>query len=440
MRHVLPLFAALALGAAGHAQERIAPPPPDPVPDVWPAAAAVPDDTLPAPVPRGPQSVPPPPPDVLGPYPPYPPPGAYPYPPPRAVYTDPANPGFWMGVDALVWWVKNQPVPSTLVTTGPAAAGADAGGLGVPGTVPLGGPINYGSLGGFQLFAGGWFTPAHTFGMDGSLFALSTRAAGWSVIDRSGTGAVVINEPVAGAPFFTQVSAPGVSTGVVSVVSTTRLVGGDLNLLYNAYRGDGWNLTLLGGFKALELRETLNVVADSGLFVTTTYTDNLGNVLASAGPGSSVTVADHFLTRNQFYGGQVGARLQFLGGRWSFDATGKLALGGVHQTVSVSGDTAVFPNGGSPVFLSGGNYATIQSGQYSANRFAAVPSLQLRLGYQFTPFLRGTIGYNFTYLSSVVRPGDQIDNTFDGVRHPLVPMTTSGYWAQGITLGLQFSF
>jgi hypothetical protein len=70
----------------------------------------------------------------------------------------------------------------------------------------------------------------------------------------------------------------------------------------------------------------------------------------------------------------------------------------------------------------------------------AVPGFQLTVGYQFTPFIRGTIGYNFLLISNVVRPGNQIDNTYDGVVHPLVPMTNTSYWTQGINLGLQVSF
>jgi hypothetical protein len=54
--------------------------------------------------------------------------------------------------------------------------------------------------------------------------------------------------------------------------------------------------------------------------------------------------------------------------------------------------------------------------------------------------MRGTIGYNFMYLSHVVRPGNQIDNTFDGVSHPGVPFSQSGFWTQGINIGLHFIF
>ena len=43
------------------------------------------------------------------------------------------------------------------------------------------------------------------------------------------------------------VSAPGVETGIVDVHSTTQLWGADVNALYGLYRGNGWNVSLLGG-------------------------------------------------------------------------------------------------------------------------------------------------------------------------------------------------
>ncbi len=118
----------------------------------------------------------------------------------------------------------------------------------------------------------------------------------------------------------------------------------------------------------------------------------------------------------------------------------KLAIGDTHEVVTVNGTTTVFPVNGAQVPLIGGNYATLQIGRYSMDRFALAPEGQLNVGYQITPWLRGQIGYDFLYLSSVARPGNQIDNTYDGVTHPLVPMTSSTYWAQGLTLSLQFDF
>ena len=340
----------------------------------------------------------------------------------------------------LLWWTKNQPLPVPLITTGPASEGANAGALGAPGTSSLDGPLHNELEGGFRLALGGWFTPAHILGMDGSIFFLGQSNSGFSAYDRSGTGAFVINEPVSGAPFITQVSAPGVDTGGVSVNAYTRFWGADTNLMLNLYRSNGLTVNLLGGFRYMQLEEMINITANSEMLTPTNYTDNLGNILVSAPAGSGVSVIDQFGTRNDFYGGQIGTSFEYVLDRWSFGAVGKIALGTTHETVWVNGFTNVYPTNAAPVALSGGNYATLQTGRYSSDHFAYAPTAQFNLGYQFTPFIRGTIGYEFMYLSNVVRPGNQIDNTYDGVVHPIVPMTSSSFWAQGFNISLRFSY
>jgi hypothetical protein len=360
---------------------------------------------------------------------------------PRVVLRDPAgDPVFWIGVEGLVWWSKNQPLPLPLVTTGPASQGSTAGNLGEPGTQSLNGSLDYGAEGGVRVYAGGWFDSAHTLGMDGSLFDLGQQSAQFGVSDPSGTGNFVINEPVAGAPFSTQVSAPGLATGDVLVRATSRFGGGDLNLLFNLYRNNGWTVNLLGGYRYLELDESLGITANSTLFTTATFTDNLGNVLVTAPPGSGLLVIDEFRTKNQYNGGQFGAEFQYLWQRFSVNGAVKVALGDTHEVVSINGSTNVFPVNSSPVTLIGGNYATLQIGHYAKDRFAVAPEVLFSLGYQITPWLRGQIGYDLLYLSSVARPANQIDNTYDGAAHPGVPLASSSYWAQGLNLGLQFSF
>jgi hypothetical protein len=456
MRHGRLTTIACLLSFAGilQAQERVPLPPPDPAP----AEASLPPPPAPTPQiqqpPEGPPQVSPSAPyppsptpfyaplRVYGPYPP--PPGAYvapaPYSPPVVVGDPAGNPCFWIGVDALIWWTKNQPLPVPVVTTGPASQGANAGNLGAPGTTSLVQEFDSGVVGGARLFLGGWFDTDHTIGMDGSLFILGRQSTSFSVFDRSGIGNFVINEPVASAPFITQVSAPGAETGSVVVGATTQFGGGDVNVLYNLLRAHGWSLNLLGGYRYLELEETLGIVANSTLFTTTIYIDNMGNVLATAPPGSSVTVIDEFRTKNQFNGGQVGVEAQYLWNRVVFGGAAKLAIGDTHEEITVNGTTRVFPVNGNPVSLIGGNFASLQIGRYTSDHFALAPELQLNVGYQFTPCLRGLIGYDFLYLSSVARPGNQIDNTYDGATHPTVPMASSSFWAQGLNLSLQFSF
>jgi hypothetical protein len=351
-----------------------------------------------------------------------------------------SNPIFWIGGDGLLWWTKNQPLSVPLLTTGPASQGASAGNLGVPGTTSLNAPLDYDAVGGIRLYAGGWFDDDQKFGLDGSLFILGWQSASFGAIDKSGTGDFVINEPVPGAPFITQVTAPGLATGNAAVVASSRLAGGDIDLRYNLYRLQGCTINLLAGFRYLQLDETLTITSVSNPFGTTTYNDSMGNVLATATPGSTIILIDQFRTRNQFYGGQVGAEFQYLSGRWSLGATTKLGIGGTQETITINGSTTVFPVNAPPVPLQGGNFANLQIGRYTQDRFAVAPEVQLNVGYQITHWMRGVVGYDFLYLSSVARPGNQIDNNYDGVVHPQVPMASSSYWAQGLTFSLQFGF
>jgi hypothetical protein len=166
----------------------------------------------------------------------------------------------------------------------------------------------------------------------------------------------------------------------------------------------------------------------------------MGNTLATAPPGSAIGVIDQFETRNQFNGGQIGAEFQYMWNRWLIGGMAKLAIGDMHEVVIINGITNVYPVNGTPVYLTGGNYATFQAGRYATDRFAMAPEGQLKIGYAFTPWISGQVGYNFLYLSSVARPGNQIDNTYDGVAHPGVPMASSTFWSQGLTVSLQFNF
>ena len=112
------------------------------------------------------------------------------------------------------------------VTTGPGSEGMNAGNLGMPGTVSLNQPLNYGVAGGFRLSAGGWFDIDHTIGVDGGFFVLGRQSSGFSVVDRSGTGAFVIDEPVPGVPFSTPGQRPGYRDRRRQRPHEQRLLGG----------------------------------------------------------------------------------------------------------------------------------------------------------------------------------------------------------------------
>jgi hypothetical protein len=441
MRNGLLLFVTwLMIGITrASAQEPLPPPPPPPVllEANAPGGPALPDQ--PEPYAPPPPSLPPP-----SPYPPVPAPIApLPDAPPCVtVVAQPVdNPRFWIGVDGLAWWIKSQPLSVPLLTTGPVAEGSFAGNLGVPGTRVIDSPLDYGAASGLRLAAGGWFDHDHHFGMDGSVFYQAQRSAGFSAGDPSGVGTYVINEPLVGSSAWTQVSGPGLDTGSALVNTTSRFWGGDVNAFYSFQTGHGWSVSLLGGFRYLNLEETLTISNSTTLLVDAVYTDGNGNVLVSAPLGTNSSQFDFFGTRNQFYGGQLGVRFERPIGPWFIGGAAKLALGATEEVVTIHGNTLVDPVNAAPVSLMGGTFATAtNSGRFCEDRFAVVPEFQANLGYQFGCWARVMIGYNFLYWSNVARPGTQIDNTNNGVSRPLVPMTNSAFWAQGVNFSLLFSF
>src|SRR5262249_57995102 len=126
----------------------------------------------------------------------------------------------------------------------------------------------------------------------------------------------------------------------------------------------------------------------------------------------SFSITDQFHTTNDFYGGQVGFDFECRRGHWFLGWTTKVAIGGVHQAVDVNGttSTSVFTGPNAGTFTSPGGLLAQPTniGQIGRDRFAVVPEVGVKVGFQVTDHLRAYAGYNFLYMSSVVRPGDQI--------------------------------
>src|SRR5207253_3067579 len=120
-----------------------------------------------------------------------------------------------------------------------------------------------------------------------------------------------------------------------------------------------------------------------------------------------------------FYGGQIGVRLGVELDRFSLDMTGKFAVGSAHQLIDIQGAiTQAGPNPLVPPGLGtfrGGLYAqSTNIGVHDANPlsvpFMILPSLELKLAYQLTPYIRVFTGYDILYWTQVVRPGNQLSH------------------------------
>jgi hypothetical protein len=120
--------------------------------------------------------------------------------------------------------------------------------------------------------------------------------------------------------------------------------------------------------------------------------------------------------------------------------------------VRISGTTVITEPGLAPNVQGGLLALPTNIGTYSRDRFSVVPEIGVNVGCQVTNRLRVFAGYTFLYWSNVVRPGDQIDTTINptqlpsaagpgtlvGPARPAFAFHETGFWAQGINVGVQF--
>ena len=200
---------------------------------------------------------------------------------------------------------------------------------------------------------------------------------------------------------------------------------------------------------------------------------------------ANVSRNDFFQTHNRFWGGQLGARGEYGWGRFSISVDGQVALGTMEQSVSIDGFSVGQINAlnaaTTPFLLAGiplvGNYAPpgaivstpisnvgtvvapggvyaqpTNMGHYTRSAFAVVPEGIVKLNYRFTDRLTGSVGYTFLWMSTVARPGEQVNPVVNpgllqfpqnpaGVAQPaLFGIQTSSYWVQGMTMGVELKF
>ena len=89
-------------------------------------------------------------------------------------------------------------------------------------------------------------------------------------------------------------------------------------------------------------------------------------------------------------------------------------------------------------------------GKYTDHEFAVVPQAELRVGRRLTDHLRCLLGYSLLYWSQVVRAGNQINTTINSTQLPApglspvsggsIPLSSSSFWAQGLTATLEWEY
>lgn len=347
----------------------------------------------------------------------------------------------WGGVEYLLWWIRDGPLPFPLVTTG-NPNDPIPGALGQSGTQTLfgGNGLDFGTFSGCRVTLGGWQDCCQTFGLEVSGFLLETRVAGFAAAgDAAGNppiympvfradlgeeGSFTIADPVLGL------------TSSLAIQATSQLWGAEGNRVAGLFRSDRLAVDVLARFRYLDLDEQLNIHA--------LLNDPVFDVQQD--------LTDDFATRSQFYGGQLGTRLRWQQGNWQVAADVKVALGLTHQVVRINGASTI---GGSGAFVvgtfPGGILAQPSNiGRDTEDQFTVVPEVRLQVSRQLGRRLRASVGYNFLYWSDVVRPGLQIDRAINptqqfggplvGPARPTALLKGSDFGVHGVNFGLAWSY
>jgi hypothetical protein len=359
----------------------------------------------------------------------------------------------WFGAEYLLWWVKGASIPP-LITTGPLTPfnpASPPGSLSNPDTKPLLGPgtLGFNPAPGGRFTVGGWFDSEQTIGLEASYFFLTEETVRRRLSQPGTPGspalALPFFNPLTGLEDSAAVALPGAFSGLANLRLATRFQGTEANFVFNAVSEPNFRLDLLAGYRYLNLHEGLDFI---------TISTNVPPL-----PRDVFVTADQFRCENDFHGGQVGARTYLRLGHWYVEGTGKVAFGNTHEMTSINGQllTNDFTGFGRVQSFPGGYLALpTNRGTFSTDQFAVVPEANVKVGWQPRDWARLFVGYTFLYVSSVARPGDQIDRVINPSQAPAItgsPASTlvgparpqflgrdTDFWAQGINFGLELRY
>jgi hypothetical protein len=361
----------------------------------------------------------------------------------------------WASAEYLMWWQRGQATPPLVVVS---PGGTPTAQTGLPGTsaVLYDHTPNY-NEGGARFGVGTWLPCfCNNLGIEVNYFFLARQSA-TSTFDSPGDPQlsrpfITSSGVLASEPFALQ-NATDAAHGSATIHDYTQLWGIDANLRYKLWRGPNCWVDLLVGYRYINLSEGIGITEDR--FNQTVF--GLADTIHTR-------ESESFETRNEFNGVQIGVDSEVrLWDRWFLGMNAKVAMGSMYQVVNINGSTTFsndpFGNGTQPGALLA---STTNIGNHTQNRFAVAPEVGFKIGYDVTDHLRVFAGYNFLYLSSVVRPGDQIDLNVNpafrpasgttpgfgnvqspalaGPRVPAVLMNTTNYWAQGLTFGVMYRY
>jgi hypothetical protein len=338
----------------------------------------------------------------------------------------------------------------TLVSTGSLAS---RGILGNPGTTPLFEDSNfaYSYKSGGKLTAGFWFNACQSVGFEANGFLLEQSRDNFAV-SSAPSGLPLLASPfvntlgpVESASF---ISLPGQNTGKFLATTTDRVWGAEGDFVVGMCHNGPTRSDLLLGFRYLDLTENLDIFRRTSLFPGITVPFGGGFVNAP----QNISIDDSFDTRNQFFGGTIGYRWEHTWDCFCIGLEVKGSLGTTKEDIHIQGVSQAVAGNGTVRDVPGGLLALngTNIGRVEKFRLTGIPEGEFKIGYHINRNILLSLGYNFIYWSSVVRPGDQLNRNVNttflptssafgvpfSTPQPMLNLHMTDFWVQGISAGV----
>ena len=142
-----------------------------------------------------------------------------------------------------------------------------------------------------------------------------------------------------------------------------------------------------------------------------------------------------------------------------FNFKGKVAVGAMCQSSKIRGRfvTNNFTDFTLVQSFNGGYFALpSNSGTKKRTRFAVIPEAAINIGYEIIEGILFSVGYNFLYVSNVLRAGRQLDRHINPTGSPLYEtsptpiqigasspkrhLRSSDLWVQGLNVSMVYIF
>jgi hypothetical protein len=337
----------------------------------------------------------------------------------------------WLAsVEYVNWWIRRGFAPAMVTTSSPASQGI----LDRPDTRVLYGDYRLETRHGDSFagtrFAVEWQSAGGSFGVEGRAFFLERDSTYTKLRYQSDQlWALSYIDAATGREASEVFAGPDPKRGTLQggFVGYSRIewFGQEVNAVLPLLEDETWSLDLLAGLRFFQMRDRFNETATSYLLPEKSHL---------------FSVVDNIRTGNSFYGGQLGLRGEARWGRAYVQARAAIALGGDDQLVRTWGQRIdhtpqrrlVIDHG---LYVQQGN-----TGSFSRGHFDAAGEIAINVGWEFTAWLRGYVGYTFLYWADPLRAAKQIDrvvNLAQPATRPGVPFAGDALWAQGVNVGLE---